>query len=83
MDEYDPEVGPPTPLDMTKVKRQILADKPRVTKYPIDWGSGEENGDASAEERVPDEGGDDGGGDQPSSLENLDENTQYPMPSAE
>jgi histone chaperone ASF1 len=31
---------PPYPqLDMNKVQRQILADKPRVTKFPIQWGS--------------------------------------------
>jgi len=35
---FDPEVGPPKPLDITKIKRQILADKPRVTRFPIDWG---------------------------------------------
>lgn len=29
---------PPLPLDMTKVHRQILADKPRVTKFLIPWG---------------------------------------------
>jgi histone chaperone ASF1 len=30
---------PPYPqLDMNKVQRQILADKPRVTKFPIQWG---------------------------------------------
>jgi histone chaperone ASF1 len=26
-------------LDMTAVQRQILADKPRVTKFPIPWGT--------------------------------------------
>ena len=41
-DEYDPEVGPPKPLDMSKVNRQILADKPRVTRFPIDWGMGDD-----------------------------------------
>lgn len=30
--------SPPLPLDVTKVTRQILADKPRVTKFPIPWG---------------------------------------------
>jgi len=29
---------PPTPLDMGKVVRTILADKPRVTRFPINWG---------------------------------------------
>ena len=42
-EEYDPEVGPPSPLDMTKVVRQILADKPRVTRFPINWCSGVHN----------------------------------------
>ena len=37
-EEYDPEVGPPKPLDMDKVVRTILAEKPRVTKFPIPWG---------------------------------------------
>lgn len=35
---FDPEVGPPKPLDISKINRQILADKPRVTRFPIDWG---------------------------------------------
>ena len=34
---YDPEVGPPSPLDLNKVVRTILADKPRVTRFPINW----------------------------------------------
>jgi histone chaperone ASF1 len=29
---------PPMPLDMTKVVRTILANKPRVTRFPINWG---------------------------------------------
>ena len=39
--EYDVEVGPPPlkDLDMAMVQRQILADKPRVTKFPIPWGN--------------------------------------------
>lgn len=38
---HDPEQPPPTfpNLDMAAVQRQILADKPRVTKFPIQWGS--------------------------------------------
>jgi len=44
-DEYDPEIGPPKPLDMDKVIRTILADKPRVTKFPIPWGN---NSDSNA-----------------------------------
>ena len=40
LEGYDPvEDGPPpSPLNLTKVTRQILADKPRVTKFPIPWG---------------------------------------------
>lgn len=30
--------GPPMPLDMKKVVRTILADKPRVTRFQINWG---------------------------------------------
>lgn len=39
--EYDEETGPPSlpRLDMKLVQRQILADKPRVTKFPISWGN--------------------------------------------
>ena len=29
---------PPKPLDMNKVRRIVLADKPRVTRFPIQWG---------------------------------------------
>jgi len=36
---FDEETGPPMPLDMTKVTRTILADKPRVTRFPIKWGA--------------------------------------------
>lgn len=40
---FDEEVGPPKPLDMNKVKRSVLAEKPRVTRFPIQWGDDEEN----------------------------------------
>jgi len=40
-EEYDPEAGPPSPLDLNKISRQILADKPRVTRFNIDWGLNE------------------------------------------
>lgn len=42
--EYDEEVGPPKGknLDLGLVQRQILADKPRVTKFPIPWGNEDE-----------------------------------------
>lgn len=35
---YDEDRGPPTPLDMNMVRRVVLADKPRVTRFPIQWG---------------------------------------------
>jgi histone chaperone ASF1 len=35
---YDETVGPSKPLDMNKVRRVVLADKPRVTRFPIQWG---------------------------------------------
>jgi histone chaperone ASF1 len=38
MEEYDEEVGPPKPLNMNKVRRSVLAEKPRVTRFPIQWG---------------------------------------------
>jgi len=43
----DEDRPPPVPLDINKVHRQILADKPRVTKFPIPWG------DAVTEEEPP------------------------------
>lgn len=55
--EYDPEVGPPKPLDMNKVFRTTLADKPRVTRFPIQWtgtavreAGGAMNGDSPMDE---------------------------------
>jgi len=36
-EQYDPEVGPPQPIDLNKVVRTILSDKPRVTRFPINW----------------------------------------------
>ena len=44
--EYDEEVGPPPVgpnFDMSLVQRQILADKPRLTKFQISWGKDEPN----------------------------------------
>jgi histone chaperone ASF1 len=37
-EEFDEETGPPKPLDLNKIVRTILADKPRVTKFQIPWG---------------------------------------------
>jgi histone chaperone ASF1 len=41
---YDEEKGPPMPLDMSKVTRTILADKPRVTRFVINWGDLQQEG---------------------------------------
>jgi histone chaperone ASF1 len=49
-EEYDEEKGPPMPLDLTKVARTILADKPRVTRFHINWG------DCKEEENIPQDG---------------------------
>jgi histone chaperone ASF1 len=37
--QYDPE-NYPNPVDITHLYRNILADQPRVTRYPIDWMGG-------------------------------------------
>ena len=47
---YDEEVGPPKPLDMSKVRRVVLADKPRVTRFPVQWGDKEESTAQKTEE---------------------------------
>lgn len=52
-DPYDEEVGPPKPLDTSKIRREILADKPRVTRFTIDWGKKENtDGQMAGEEQV-------------------------------
>uniref|UniRef100_K3WUQ8 Histone chaperone n=1 Tax=Globisporangium ultimum (strain ATCC 200006 / CBS 805.95 / DAOM BR144) TaxID=431595 RepID=K3WUQ8_GLOUD len=39
--------NPPNRVDITKLQRNILADKPRVTRFPIDWTpAGARDGDA-------------------------------------
>lgn len=45
MGEYNSEIGPPKGkhLDLGLVQREILADKPRVTKFPISWGNEVQN----------------------------------------
>ena len=56
-EDYIPEEGPPpSPLDIRKVTRQILADKPRVTKFPIPWGDNEEDDDKPPEPELGEEG---------------------------
>jgi histone chaperone ASF1 len=39
---YDELTGPPKPLDMDKVRRVILSEQPRVTRFPIQWGDKDE-----------------------------------------
>mmetsp|Transcript_20106 Transcript_20106/g.24859 ORF Transcript_20106/g.24859 Transcript_20106/m.24859 type:complete len:229 (-) Transcript_20106:131-817(-) len=39
----DVEAGPAMPLDLGRVRRVVLADKPRVTRFPIDWSESREN----------------------------------------
>ena len=29
--------NPPAVADMTKIQRQILSDKPRITRFQINW----------------------------------------------
>ena len=41
VEPYDEEKGPPLPLDISKVRRVVLSDKPRVTRFPIKWGDNE------------------------------------------
>mmetsp|Transcript_21547 Transcript_21547/g.52067 ORF Transcript_21547/g.52067 Transcript_21547/m.52067 type:complete len:244 (-) Transcript_21547:234-965(-) len=48
---YDEEKGPPKPLDMNKVRRLVLSDKPRVTRFPIQWGDKEEPQQASQQDQ--------------------------------
>lgn len=43
-DPIDPEQPLPNPLELMKISRNILADQPRVTRFPIDW-----SGQASAQ----------------------------------
>ena len=81
-EEYNPEVGPPSPLDMSKVMRQICADHPRVTRFPITWGSsGAQNEILPPPEEVLPEGEDaeDEKAEEEGSEGNVDE--QQPEPS--
>ena len=47
---YDEETGPPKPLDMNKVRRCVLSEKPRVTRFPVQWGDKEEGSQKTEEE---------------------------------
>ena len=56
--EYEsPELreNPPLVPDPSKIVRNILADKPRVTTFPIDWSNntGTEGGDPSRGDFIP------------------------------
>ncbi|ETV69730.1 hypothetical protein H257_14579 [Aphanomyces astaci] len=41
--------NPPAIVDIHKLQRNILADKPRVTRFPIDWAPGATGAPATAE----------------------------------
>jgi len=47
-DPIDPEQPLPFPLELMKISRNILADQPRVTRFPIDW-----SGQASVQDDAP------------------------------
>jgi len=51
---YDEESGPPKPLDMNKVHRLVLSEKPRVTRFPIQWGDKEEVAQTQQDQDVQD-----------------------------
>ena len=50
IEPYDEEIGPPKPLDMNKVRRCVLSEKPRVTRFPVQWGDTKEEGPQKTEE---------------------------------
>mmetsp|Transcript_28980 Transcript_28980/g.60292 ORF Transcript_28980/g.60292 Transcript_28980/m.60292 type:complete len:212 (+) Transcript_28980:144-779(+) len=50
---YNEEAGPPKPLDMNKVTRYVLAEKPRVTRFPISWGDGKDETANTTDEAQP------------------------------
>lgn len=41
--------NPPQRVDVAKLQRNILADKPRVTRFPIDWSPAGDAGNAAME----------------------------------
>jgi len=47
MEEYDPD-NPPRPVDINKLQRNILADKPRVTRFPIEWSNASQSSPSGA-----------------------------------
>ena len=50
-DPLDPEQPLPNPLEVTKIYRNILADQPRVTRFPIDW-SGQSYQEGNSEQNL-------------------------------
>lgn len=54
-DDPELEMNPPTEIKIEKLVRTILADKPRITKFPINWELPQNNvtntGDAYSEDR--------------------------------
>ena len=56
--EYeDPEMreNPPEKVDLTKVTRNILSEKPRVTRVPIIWDNLDENVETLKDEIIGEE----------------------------
>jgi histone chaperone ASF1 len=51
----DTSIAPPPPKDLNLqyVQRQILADKPRVTKFPIPWGSNDDEQEQQPPQEQP------------------------------
>ncbi|RKO96598.1 hypothetical protein CXG81DRAFT_20214 [Caulochytrium protostelioides] len=45
----DPETDPPATIDLANLQRNILADKPRVTRYAIEWDDPPQNDEAHPE----------------------------------
>lgn len=44
--------NPPEKVDLTKVVRNILSEKPRVTRVPIKWDNLDENPEPAQDENV-------------------------------
>jgi len=55
---FEPEQYP-NPVDISKLYRNLLADQPRVTRYPIDWTGNQANNTAPNELAVEEQAGED------------------------
>jgi histone chaperone ASF1 len=66
---------PPTPFDKNKVQRRILADKPRVTRFPIQWSKQSTDTDAPGESEGANNDNEEDGHDQP-----IEEDTDQHQP---